>query len=140
MTKAEGFTQHPFDIKWGVQTSGLIPGRLLKAGHKHDRHSTAYFGVAPSVFRALIRRWQRTKPAAPIEQYTFIDVGAGMGRAMLLAASYPFQRVVGIEINPALAKIAQKNVKIWRAAGKAPVPMEVICGDVVEAPIAEGPC
>ena len=55
MTKKEGFTLHPFDAKHGVQTSGLIPGRYLKTGHTHDRHSTAYFGVAPSVFQALLQ-------------------------------------------------------------------------------------
>jgi len=140
MTKAEGFTQHPFDLKWGVQTSGLIPGRLLKTGHTHDRHSTAYFGVAPSVFRALLKRWQRTKPVAPIEQFTFIDVGAGMGRAMLLAAKYPFQQVVGIELNPALAKVAQRNLEIWRAEGRVRTPMQVVCGDAVDLPFAKGPC
>jgi SAM-dependent methyltransferase len=140
MTKAEGFTQHPFDRKWGVQTSGLIPGRLLKTGHTHDRHSTAYFGVAPSVFRALLKRWLRTKPAAPIEKLTFIDVGAGMGRAMLLAAEYPFRRVVGIELNPLLAKVAERNVEVWRAAGRARTSMQVICGDAVETTFPKGHC
>ncbi len=140
MTKAEGFTQHPFDLKWGVQTSGLIPGRLLKTGHAHDRNSTAYFGVAPSVFRALLRRWQRTKPAAPIERFTFIDVGAGMGRAMLLAAEFPFRRVIGIELNHLLVKIAQRNLEIWQAADRAKSPMQVICGDAVDATFPKGPC
>jgi SAM-dependent methyltransferase len=140
MTKAEGLTQHPFDLKWGVQTSGLIPGRLLKTGHAHDRHSTAYFGVAPSVFRALIRRWQRSNPAASMERFTFIDAGAGMGRAMLLAAELPFRRVIGIELNPLLAKMAQHNLEIWQAAGRARTPMRVICGDAVDAPFPSGPC
>ena len=140
MTKAEGFTQHPFDLKWGVQTSGLIPGRFLKSGHTHDRQSTAYFGVAPSVFRALLRRWQRTKPAAAIEEFTFIDVGAGMGRAMLLAADHPFRRVVGIELNPILARVTEHNLEIWQAAGRARTSMQVICGDAVEAPFPKRPC
>lgn len=140
MTKAEGFTRHPFDLEWGVQTSGLIPGRLLKTGHTHDRHSTAYFGVAPSVFRALVKRWQRMKPAAPIEQFTFIDVGAGMGRAMLLATEYPFQRVVGIELNPLLARVAQRNVESWRDAKRAKMQMQLISGDALDAPLPDGPC
>jgi hypothetical protein len=140
MTKAEGFVQHPFDLRWGVQTSGLIPGRLLKTGHVHDRHSTAYFGVAPSVFRALLRRWQRTKPAAPIEQFTFVDVGAGMGRAMLLASECPFRRVVGIELNPLLFKMAQRNLEVWRALGRSQAPMHLICGDALDVPFPQGPC
>src|SRR5215469_14020200 len=105
MSAEEGFTDHPFDIEHSVQTSGLIPGRFLKTGHTHDRHSTAYFGVAPSVFHALLKRWQRTKPIAPLDRFHFIDIGAGMGRAMLLASGYPFAQVHGIELNPILAAI-----------------------------------
>jgi len=140
MTKAEGFTLHPFDLAHGVQTSGLIPGRYLKTGHSHDRHSTAYFGVAPSVFHALLKRWKRSKPFAPIEQFTFIDVGAGMGRAILLAADYPFRKVIGIELNPLLVEIARRNLSTWHSGGAARAPLQILCGDAVDARIAKGPC
>jgi len=38
----------------------------------------------------MIVRWRRLKPAAAIDEFTFVDVGAGMGRAMLLAAEFLF--------------------------------------------------
>src|SRR5438309_487693 len=81
LSVADGFIRHPFDVANGVRTSGLIAGRHLKSGHMHDRHATAYYGVAPSVFRSLIQRWRRSRPAAPLGETTFVDVGAGMGRA-----------------------------------------------------------
>ncbi len=137
---AEGFTRHPFDEEFGVRTSGLVAGRHLKSGHAHDRHATAYYGVAPSVFRALLRRWQKSRPAAPIEQFTFIDIGAGMGRAMLLAAQLPFRQVIGVELNPTLVRIARRNLAAWRAAGRAQAPMKMICGDAAEFPLPAGPC
>jgi len=140
LTRKEGFTWHPFDLKFGVQTSGLIPGRFLKTGHVHDRHSTAYFGVAPSVFHSLHKRWQRTKPCAPIDRFTFIDIGAGMGRAMLLAASYPYLEVQGIELNPSLVRIAQRNLAKWRSAGRACAPMQISCADAVQFKFPKGPC
>jgi hypothetical protein len=140
MTKKEGFTPHPFDAKYGVQTSGLIPGRFLKTGHTHDRHSTAYFGVAPSVFHALLKRWLKTGPAAPIESFSFVDVGAGMGRAMLLAAEYPFRKIIGIELNPLLAEIAGRNLVTWRSQSRAHAPMQIVSGDVVDARFPGGPC
>lgn len=31
--------------------------------------------------------------------YTFIDIGSGMGRNLLIASEYPFQRIIGIEIS-----------------------------------------
>jgi len=121
----EGFLQHAFDKAAGVQTSGLVSGRNLAAGHPHDRHNTAYYGVAPSIFHALIERWRNTPLVAPIENYTFIDFGAGMGRAMLLAAELPFREVIGVELNPDLVRIAEKNLSTWQAIGRAQCPMKI---------------
>jgi SAM-dependent methyltransferase len=140
MSKKEGFTRHPYDVEMGTQTSGLIPGRLLKTGHAHDRHSTAYFGVAPSVFRALMKKWLRTKPMAPVEEFTFIDVGAGMGRAMLLAAEFPFRKLVGIELNPSLAEVARRNITLLQAAEPRLASINIVCGDAVAARFPKGPC
>jgi hypothetical protein len=140
LSKKEGFTLHPFDLANGVQTSGLIPGRFLKTGHAHDRHSTAYFGVAPSVFHGLLKRWQRSRPCAAIERFTFIDIGAGMGRAMLLASEHRFGSVMGVELNPALVRIARKNLASWRAEGRAASPLRILPGDVLDFRIPKGPC
>jgi len=136
----EGFTRHPFDEEFGVQTSGLVAGRHLKSGHLHDRHATAYYGVAPSVFEALLRRWRRSRPGWAVEEVSFIDVGAGMGRAVLLAAELPFRRVVGVELNPTLARIARRNLSVWRASGRAQAPMKIIYGDAVDFRLPQGPC
>ena len=140
LTKKEGFTVHPFDLDHGVFTSGLIPGRFLKTGHAHDSHSTAYFGVAPSVFHAILKRWQRTRPCARLERFTFIDIGAGMGRAMLLASEIPFAKVQGIELNPVLAEIARENIRIWQSTGRAVAPLQITCGDALQFRWPTGPC
>jgi SAM-dependent methyltransferase len=140
MAVKDGFTWHPFDLEFGVRTSGLIAGRNLKCGSRADRHNTAYFGVAPSVFHEMIALWRRSKPAGTIDQFTFVDVGAGMGRAVLLASEFPFRSVIGVELNPRLARIARKNVAHWKAAGLACAPVRVICRDAVEFKIPPGPC
>jgi SAM-dependent methyltransferase len=136
----EGFTRHPFDEEFGVRTSGLVAGRHLKTGHRHDRHNTAYYGIAPSVFEALVKRWQRSRPAARVEDFSFIDIGAGMGRAVLLAARMPFRAVVGVELNPVLARIARRNLALWRQAGRARAPMTILCQDAAGVPLPAGPC
>jgi SAM-dependent methyltransferase len=140
LTVGDGFTRHPFDEEFAVRTSGLVAGRHLKSGHRHDRHATAYYGVAPSVFYALVKRWQRSRPAAAMEEFSFLDVGAGMGRAVLLAAELPFRRVLGVELNPTLARIARRNLTVWRASGRARAPMKIISGDAVEFRLPAGPC
>ena len=136
----DGFMRHPFDLEFGVRTSGLVAGRYLKSGHQADRHSTAYFGVAPSVFREMIVCWRRLKPLAALDEYSFVDLGAGMGRAMLLAAEFPFRAVVGVELNRTLARIGRKNMALWRAAGRAKAPIRMICADAAEFELPAGPC
>jgi predicted RNA methylase len=140
MKVGDGYTRHPFDLEFGVRTSGLIAGRHLASGHRHDRHNTAYYGVAPSVFQAMVVRWRRSKPVAPIDGFTFVDFGAGMGRAVLLASEYPFREAVGVELHPTLARIARKNAAVWRAAGRARAPIRMVCGDAVEFRLPDGPC
>ena len=45
-----------------------------------------------------------------------------MGRGLLLAAEMPFREVVGVELNPELARIAEKNVATWKAVGPGALP------------------
>ncbi|MGH9640169.1 MAG: class I SAM-dependent methyltransferase [Bryobacteraceae bacterium] len=136
----DGLIRHPFDLEFGVRTSGLVAGRNLASGHRHDRHVTAYYGVAPSVFRSILVRWRRCCPLSHIDEFTFVDFGAGMGRALLLAAEYPFRAVIGVELNPTLARIARRNAALWRAAGRALAPMRIVCRDAAEFELPPGPC
>jgi predicted RNA methylase len=139
LTRASGFLPHPFDQANGARTSGLVAGRHLQSGHVHDRHATAYYGVAPSVLHRLLARWQRTKPSAPMGEFTFVDVGAGMGRAVLLAAEMPFRRVIGVELHPTLARIARRNLQHWRESARVHASTQIRCGDAAEFRLPPGP-
>src|SRR5277367_5902367 len=92
----DGFMRHPFDVQNNVQTSGLVRGPHLATGHPHDKHTTAYYGIAPSVIEKLCSLWRGSGLVAPPEDYSFVDLGAGMGRAMLVAARMPFREVIGV--------------------------------------------
>lgn len=140
LTKAEGWMEHPFDAANGVRTSGLVAGRDLKSGHRHDRDATAYYGVAPSVFAALVKRWQRLGPSAPTRRTAFVDLGAGMGRAVLLASEMDFHAVHGVELHPTLARIARRNQRVWRAAGRENTSTRIHCCDAGEFRWPDGAC
>ncbi|HTB95487.1 MAG TPA: hypothetical protein VK716_00645 [Terracidiphilus sp.] len=140
LTVAEGLLKHPFDLENGMRTSGLVAGRHLKSGHRHDRHATAYFGVAPSVFHSLFRRWRQIRMDEQISDTTFIDLGAGMGRAVLLAAELRFRAVRGVELHPTLARIARDNLRRWRLAGRVQSPVQIQCRDASEVEYPRGPC
>jgi SAM-dependent methyltransferase len=119
LLKATAVPIHPFDEAHGTDTSGLIPSGHLATGHPNDQHITAYYGVAPSILRTLIQHWRETIPPHPLHSYTFLDIGAGKGRAMLIASEFPFREVVGIELNPAMAAIAQLNLSHWNKSHRA---------------------
>lgn len=121
LLKATSTPIHPFDQIHGVETSGLVPAANLVTGHPNDEHVTAYYGVAPSILRALIELWRETPPPEPIHSYTFIDIGAGKGRAMLVASELPFRQVIGIELNPAMAAIASQNIGYWQQSHAADI-------------------
>lgn len=129
LTKTTGYIAHPFDVAHGVRTSGLVAGRHLVTDNSHSRHATACYAVAPSVFQAILRRWRRTKPAARLTGTTFIDIGAGMGRAVLLASEMPFAEVLGVEMHPTLVRIARRNLALWKHAGRAVAPARILHAD-----------
>ncbi len=130
--------RHPFDLLHGTETGSLIPGDDLATGHRHDRHITAYHGVAPSLFGKLLARWQ-SAALHPVEHTAFVDIGAGKGRAMLLAAQHPFRRVTCVELHPALAAAARNNIELYQQTHETP-PMRLMEGDVMQMRMPAGPC
>jgi SAM-dependent methyltransferase len=106
---------HPFDIAHGTDTGGYLSPKEIITGHAHDALGYGYSAIAPSVFREACRRWRDTlaDPERSPGAYSFVDIGAGKGRALLLASELPFRKVIGVELSPDLVRIAQENVERW---------------------------
>lgn len=145
LLKLSDFPVHPFDQMHGVETSGLVPAKHLVTGHANDEHVTAYYGVAPSILRTLIGHWRETVPRYPISSYTFIDIGCGKGRGLMVASEFPFRKVVGVELNPAMAAVARENVMHWNTAHTSDptaeliAPIEVLEQDALQLQLPLGP-
>ena len=101
------------DCVHGMWTAGLIPIETLVPDWQglHD--------YAPTSFRAF----RAFMSAVPIEagRDVFVDIGCGKGRVLILAAQYPFRRIIGVEIARPLAAAAVRHVARMRRAA---------CGDV----------
>jgi SAM-dependent methyltransferase len=134
---------HPFDQLHGTDTSGLIPGSVIAEGTDVKvEELTAYYGVAPSILQALLDRWLRElHPQATIEKSVFFDVGAGKGRACLIASEYPFLRVEGVELNAPLAAVAQANIALWArdSTANALAPIHLHHADATVHPVPAEP-
>jgi SAM-dependent methyltransferase len=134
---------HPFDIAHGTETSGLVPGKVIARGTTHEAADlTAYYGIAPSILRSLLDLWVRElHPLAPIERTVFLDVGAGKGRAILVASEYPFLRVEGVELNSKLADIARRNISLWESRQQSTMlaPLMLHEDDATRMPLPQEP-
>ena len=94
----------------------------------HDRllgefHS-AYQPTEPALFREMMESMSSLD--IEFEDFTFIDVGSGKGRVLLMAADYPFRRILGIELLADLHRVAQENIRAYKAESQR-------CFDVVAA-------
>jgi hypothetical protein len=133
---------HPFDTLHGTDTSGLIPGDIIVQGTAAKLEElTAYYGVAPSILHGLLDIWLHRTSPHPIEKTVFLDVGAGKGRAMLLASQFPFLRIEGIELNPTLVSIANTNISLWDKdlTAHALAPLCLHLGDATVRPLPPEP-
>jgi SAM-dependent methyltransferase len=79
----------------------------------------------------LIRHICKTLPIRH-QEYTFVDLGSGRGRALLLASHFPFKQIIGIEVSPQHHQIAKANLAIYDASGRQCDAIEAICMDAGE--------
>jgi predicted RNA methylase len=61
--------------------------------------------------------------------FTFIDLGSGKGRTLLMAADYSFRRILGVEFLPSLNQIAQQNLAQYHNESQKCFAIESICAD-----------
>jgi SAM-dependent methyltransferase len=125
---------HPFDIAHGTDTGGYFSPKEIVTGHAHDAQQYGYSAIAPSVFRQISRRWRDTlaDPERGPAAYSFVDIGAGKGRALLLASELPFRKVIGVELSAELAAIAQANVERWSRVAEARSAIHVLNQDALQ--------
>ena len=92
---------HYYEWRYGIDTDKIIFPKEL--GIENDEcHSVQRHGLHQffEVLGGLDIRDGRD---------TFLDYGAGLGRVVILAARFPFKRVLGVEISPRLAAAAAVN-------------------------------
>lgn len=71
--------------------------------------------------------------------FTFVDLGSGKGRALLMASMYPFERVLGVEVQPELHRIALRNLAAFRDPAQRCRHIESCCRDAREFDFPETP-
>ena len=111
------FTQEDgFDEKYGTDTR---PFDLTGTGQVH-------IPTLPRVFHAMMARI----PFDP-QSFTFVDVGAGKGRVVMLASAYPFRRCIGVELGPSAVEVATNNLAIFESAERKCQDLSMVHADAL---------
>ena len=125
-------------------TSGGVGWRDRLLGMFHS----AYQPTEPAAFHEMIEALQLDalqQTAGPgqttinFRDFTFIDLGSGKGRTLLMAADYPFGRIIGVELLLSLHKIAQDNLRKYKSESQKCFALEAICGDATAFAFPEDP-
>lgn len=130
---------HPFDKHYGVDTSGTFPtgffhgdvlGDVPGGAQKEPIHP--YIGFPPSITRRALS----TLP--DLMDYTFVEIGCGKGRSVIVGSEFPFKEIVGLELSSDLVRIARSNIgKIERHFPGRP-PMRIVEGDALDHLVLTG--
>ncbi len=97
----ERFAEESRERQLGIVTKGDVPGHELSDDPACHCYQVVNYPSLDSVFAH--------RPIDPTRD-VFIDYGCGKGRAVVVAATHPFRRVIGVEFAPALAELARANV------------------------------
>jgi SAM-dependent methyltransferase len=108
--------KHGVDTTWATVSLRTRLRELLSGGQ--------YQPSEPALFHEIL-----SSMPVPVDGFTFIDLGSGKGRTLLMASEYPFRRVVGVEVLAELNDIAQQNIGRYRSEQQKCFNIESHAGD-----------
>ena len=123
-----------FDRKHGVETSGPVSAFKLDIPDGKVEGIHHYEPTPAPAIQAMLK-------AVPIphEQFTFVDYGSGQGRVLLLAADYPYKRIIGVEFSRKLHEVATRNLEVWKSPSQRCFQVESVCEDARQFVLPDGP-
>src|SRR5437588_1457605 len=133
--KRQRYGDADYDWDHHVNTTSAAVGwhdRLLGVFH------SAYQPSEPAIFHEMLDAL-RLQLGIDFHDFTFIDLGSGKGRTLLMASDYPFRRIVGVELLPALHRIAQQNLRQYKSESQKCFAFETICADAAAFPFPDDP-
>ena len=122
-----GDTTDDFDSSFKIDTWREVPLWQLHVPSQNASFGSKYQTTDPSVFYDAIQM-----VPAEVRDSTFIDLGCGKGRTLILAAKQGFKNVIGVEFSPELAAIARQNIQ------QVGVAAQIVEGDASEFRFPEG--
>ncbi len=121
-----------FDLKYGT-TTGLIVDFFDFEAFGSDFSLFNYVRYVPGSPDTIHRICDALeKLSVSYEDSTFIEIGSGMGRNLLIASEYPFKEITGVEISIELHEVAERNIKLYKNADQKCSSVKSVCVDALD--------
>ncbi|MEO5760339.1 MAG: class I SAM-dependent methyltransferase [Mesorhizobium sp.] len=124
--------------KWdrdnGVDTAGSIRLDGLDVVGPHRDQGNECVCTSPKSFAFIMKNLP-----VDLADYTFIDIGSGKSRTLLLASHYSFASIVGVEFARELVAIAKRNIERYRSPAQKCRALSVVEADAAAYEFPETP-
>lgn len=112
-----------FDVANGTDTYAKVVQADLRVDSAHQAEAAPYFPTRGRAYRKALKHF-----ALPTNG-SFVDLGSGKGKILILSARHGFKRVVGIEFAKQLSDVAQANIERTRRSLRGS-DVRSVCSDV----------
>jgi SAM-dependent methyltransferase len=89
------------DLYYGIQTNNIIELSSLGLNEKIGVR------VESTPYRHLYKIMRNFKIN---KEDVFLDLGSGLGRAMIVAGRYNFKRIIGVDVSNSVQNICKRNI------------------------------
>jgi SAM-dependent methyltransferase len=128
------YEERRFDRRYGVDTAGTLQPHELDIAPAAAAVTHRYEGVRPREIRDVISCLR-----IAYREFTFVDIGCGKGRALLVASDFPFKRIIGVELSAALTRVAQDNLHRYHRRRQRCRDLSAVCADATRYVLPSGP-
>lgn len=122
-----------YDFIHNVDTRTKVPLANLEVVGNNKSFGAQYFPTLPKSMHVVLDNLGAIDPST-----TFIDIGSGKGLILLVAACYPFRKIIGVEFSIELHRIAEQNARRYRGPRRCSN-TEIVCMDAADFRFPAGP-
>lgn len=123
-----------FDWRHRVRTCGTAELKGLTIAGANANHGVFYHPSHPKFLFEVLGALD-----IDYSRYSFVDLGSGKGRVLLVASEFPFLVIVGVEFARELHEVASENIRRYRSNSQKCKQVQSLHADATEFEFPTGP-
>ncbi len=120
-----------FDWRYGTDTRRWVERDKIRTDSSNRADTQPYKPTRGRPLLTLVRKLGVPRGS------NFVDIGAGKGRVVMIAAQCDFAKVIGVEFSGELCRIARDNIRKYGGKKRGLAPMEIVEADATRHQFGE---